>query len=720
MSQPNQTVRITGEPGLQSAAEDICRRFDEGEKRVPFDFPLSEERRQVRVIVTQGSFIRPKLKVTIDSQYCCRSCRKIIDGMSRKDLSANSLSTLLRRVVETIQNCSTCMENSSATPAPPSEPPVQPLRIRAEAPASRVKIISSDEAVANNVPAPPARREPAIRVMEPRGVTVLDANPAPRGGSNRTQGPNNRKSHHGISVRFRPDQDTTVDIVIPYLICEALISHCEDSNRHKHEVGGVLVGEKRESQRSDGGKYYQTSITDLIRFKPSDSSGAHLRVDESGWREINQLFEQNYAPRKKVKLGWYHTHPTQDIFFSPQDYDLHTIFKLPYQFAIVVDPRDMDAGIIFWENYPHAASEPHIFSLKRDRNADAGPTPRPAAPRAQRRRPELSLWRIFFFLVLTFVAVFYVLVESPLFSISPPNACLLALNAFLALRLWNAQFFRPEREVELHVLQGFLAALKSVFGWVGDRTGLPASFIALIFAGLIALGGLIFYYWETPSPSSVSRPNRHQQGALQASAGGNPSALDRQAGTAQNPKLYVEQTDAAITLSAQDGNPSVRFKRARGGEWEPESLETEREFFEKVFHLSINVPRPTMQITQLQQVLYANGGSADGGDFPNGVWDAPTRNAFVKKLLEAESTNQLFTIPQSNNRRLLSFEIQAPTSTPVPPMQVAGGTQGAGGTQNLHRARRSQRPAPAPARRASTPVKPAPAPVKKVVPNGNT
>jgi hypothetical protein len=92
--------------------------------------------------------------------------------------------------------------------------------------------------------------------------------------------------------------------------------------------------------------------------------------------------KEKYSPVGKCRVGWYHTHPTQGIFFSGLDKDAHTIFRQPYQFALVIDPRSMDAGLFYWQDAErHRLGGPVLFSLRpggrRVRNlASADPPPR--------------------------------------------------------------------------------------------------------------------------------------------------------------------------------------------------------------------------------------------------------------------------------------------------------------------------------------------------------
>jgi proteasome lid subunit RPN8/RPN11 len=91
------------------------------------------------------------------------------------------------------------------------------------------------------------------------------------------------------------------------------------------------------------------------------------------WNRADEYIRRKHEPGGKTRLGWYHTHPDQGIFFSSKDKKAHEVFKEPHQFALVVDPRGMEAGLFHWT---HAASSnaagrsvtgPICFSLARRR-----------------------------------------------------------------------------------------------------------------------------------------------------------------------------------------------------------------------------------------------------------------------------------------------------------------------------------------------------------------
>lgn len=139
------------------------------------------------------------------------------------------------------------------------------------------------------------------------------------------------------------------------LVCRKLIEHCEESNLHGREVGGILVGycsERKGPNQRMGEKRCEIVVMNSIPISSFDSSNVHLSFTEESWSRAEDEIRQKYAPEGKIRLGWYHTHPDQGIFFSIQDEVAHKIFAEPYQFALVVDPRCMEAGLFYRGSYP--------------------------------------------------------------------------------------------------------------------------------------------------------------------------------------------------------------------------------------------------------------------------------------------------------------------------------------------------------------------------------
>ena len=161
-------------------------------------------------------------------------------------------------------------------------------------------------------------------------------------------------SSAGVKVRLRRS------------VCQALMNHCGQSSRHGYEVAGVLAGYQREVSATAGrAPQYCLDVTDVVPIESSDRSSSHIRVDEQSWGNVERTLLGLSGLQDKCKLAWYHTHPTQGIFFSRGDWDAHQLFSRTYQFALVVDPGSMQAGLFYWSNYDRKSQgRPCRFSLK--------------------------------------------------------------------------------------------------------------------------------------------------------------------------------------------------------------------------------------------------------------------------------------------------------------------------------------------------------------------
>jgi proteasome lid subunit RPN8/RPN11 len=156
-------------------------------------------------------------------------------------------------------------------------------------------------------------------------------------------------------------------VTISGQVCESLRVHCNERYSRGCEVGGIVVGCQWRTSNS-AGMLLNVLATDVIAIQALDSSRCHLSFGEVEWSDAERELVRRYAPQGKVKVGWYHTHPHQGIFFSAQDEAAHRMFRLAYQFALVVDPRFMEAGLFYWSGAKRRTLEgPIRFVLGRDR-----------------------------------------------------------------------------------------------------------------------------------------------------------------------------------------------------------------------------------------------------------------------------------------------------------------------------------------------------------------
>jgi len=149
--------------------------------------------------------------------------------------------------------------------------------------------------------------------------------------------------------------------------CATMREHCADSNARGCETGGLLVGYREQSRvsiKARGGRKYHLVVTHAIPMSSPTSSSVSWSVNEDEWACAEEKLRAVYAPSGKVRLGWYHTHPDQGIFFSMRDRKAHELFDAPYEFALVIDPRNLDAGLFRWTwNPERSVTGPVSFSL---------------------------------------------------------------------------------------------------------------------------------------------------------------------------------------------------------------------------------------------------------------------------------------------------------------------------------------------------------------------
>jgi proteasome lid subunit RPN8/RPN11 len=180
-------------------------------------------------------------------------------------------------------------------------------------------------------------------------VTFLQRTPdlAPEGGSHGSRiDVTERQCIDAVpELSYCLNSGARITVTISGHLCRSLIECCQESNFRGREVGGVVVGYQCEQR---GGKQDHALVaTDLIPIQSSDSSSTHIGFTDRAWVHAERELRARFVPEGKRRLGWYHTHPVQGIFFSTRDQIAHSIFAEAYQFALVADPRRMEAGLFY-------------------------------------------------------------------------------------------------------------------------------------------------------------------------------------------------------------------------------------------------------------------------------------------------------------------------------------------------------------------------------------
>lgn len=113
------------------------------------------------------------------------------------------------------------------------------------------------------------------------------------------------------------------------------------------EIGGVLVGVV---QRDESGPYVRVDGT--IDALHAEEKGAELTFTHATWDHIHEQMDSVHQGQRVV--GWYHTHPGFGVFLSDRDTFIHrSFFDLPFQLALVYDPRSREHGVFVWrDNQP--------------------------------------------------------------------------------------------------------------------------------------------------------------------------------------------------------------------------------------------------------------------------------------------------------------------------------------------------------------------------------
>ena len=109
------------------------------------------------------------------------------------------------------------------------------------------------------------------------------------------------------------------------------------------ELCGVLIGEVRFDV---SGNYLYVCCS--IRGEKAKNSGVNVSFTPDTWDYIHEEREKKY-PEYSI-IGWYHTHPGFGIFLSDMDKFIQdNFFNMPYQIALVVDPKTSQNGIFAWQ-----------------------------------------------------------------------------------------------------------------------------------------------------------------------------------------------------------------------------------------------------------------------------------------------------------------------------------------------------------------------------------
>lgn len=104
------------------------------------------------------------------------------------------------------------------------------------------------------------------------------------------------------------------------------------------EICGIFIGKVKQDKNGPW-----LHIQHTIRGENAKGQGAHVTFTHETWNHINKVWDTQYPSLGIV--GWYHTHPSFDIFLSDMDKFIHkSYFDNPNQVAYVYDPHQGTEG----------------------------------------------------------------------------------------------------------------------------------------------------------------------------------------------------------------------------------------------------------------------------------------------------------------------------------------------------------------------------------------
>jgi hypothetical protein len=342
-----------------------------------------------------------------------------------------------------------------------------------------------------------------------------------------------------------------------------------------------------------------------------------------------------------VRVGWYHTHPTQSVFFSNMDADAHTVFRQPHQFALVVDPRQMEAGLFYWRDYEkllHAG--PLRFMLEARAEGVSAGARTLALTGARRPHPgPLSPWRLG---LLAGGAAAIILVRTVTTVRAPTldEVNVIALGLLAGLRLWNGGFFHPAQTGVRDGRSGGAGLRESVAAYAAAARGrLGARSLTALTVVLLMSGPVLYLLNRRLTPGGGTRnPTATQRQAT----GEMPSVPGDDARPKEPTHIFLVSdriVDGKATRTLASGGPRAanvtyvaappQNGRAR---WDaPEKSESS--FFKAVFGWGIEWKRSTPEQKVFQSAL--------GMTEADGFWGHETRAAFLSKAVELRESGGL-------------------------------------------------------------------------------
>ncbi len=110
------------------------------------------------------------------------------------------------------------------------------------------------------------------------------------------------------------------------------------------ELGGVLIGDFYAWKQN-----LWLDIVGYVKAQNYQNTAASFTFTHDAWSGITREKEKRF--NDKPIVGWQHTHPGYGVFLSGMDMFIqNNFFNLPYQVALVVDPRADTLGFFQWKH----------------------------------------------------------------------------------------------------------------------------------------------------------------------------------------------------------------------------------------------------------------------------------------------------------------------------------------------------------------------------------
>ncbi len=571
----------------------------------------------------------------------CEKCYQRIEESCNQE-STNDLNLVLEKVISktisTVSKCS-CMGDKSQpmnktvdnrVAGPDSSQFGTEIRSSRQILSQPDSISTSPASTDGNIVARPSSRIKVLNGSQARARITLGESERPGG------------SVYAVpAIAYVLSSRDKIEVTIPRPVCEVLIRHSAESNQHGREVAGILVGYMNEQALIDRNKLYSVCVTDTIpATRTSFSSNDRIHLDEDFWTEVDYTFDTTYNSQRKKRLGWYHTHPTQGIFFSAHDTDAHTVFTLPFQFALVIDPRHMEAGLFYWKNFDTKLLSGTVrFSLHcNNRNHQNNRDPVDTSSSA------LSPTQLFLFLFL-FLGVGGLLglmaLDSEWTLRNPNVAIFAALIGFIGLRSWNTRF--PARLADAVAADKPTASLglsprtpdsqppPSTAPLFGRKALRSVQWIMLLVIGVLVVALAISWITdrrqETRSSAIATPSSNRLANLVQDQQHRTPASNRRTIRLMVSYPVDSNNWDSGKVILTDDRGTVISYLCNNIGKCDHPPIE--RQFFNGVFDSQFpkeNFMKALQQALGLQQV--------------SGQWDSATRDRFIEVALDLRNSGK--------------------------------------------------------------------------------